>query len=106
MRFQRSLENGINREQFAVADNHAKQVIEIMRYAARELPQCFQFLRLPKLFLQRSPRSYVFRNDLHQVALIIRCPNPPAAGAHNDSLPVLTSPVEFHRAEEIGPGGL
>ena len=41
--------------QVGVPLNHCQQIVEVVRHAACQTPQCIHFLRLPKLFFQLFP---------------------------------------------------
>ena len=50
------------KQQVAVARNGSQQVVEIMRYSARQLTNCLHLLALDKLFFQRFKGRSVIQN--------------------------------------------
>src|SRR6266478_10180144 len=58
---------------------------------------------MTQLLFQDSPGGHILRDDLEDVAAILRTRYTPAAGAHTDGLSIIALPSELHGIEVVCP---
>ena len=74
------------------ADDGADRVVEVVRDAAGQLPDGFEFLRLEQLLLDGDPVGHIFHHHFEARIFLSRYASPPRVDTHSDRLSILALP--------------
>src|SRR5215813_14730313 len=93
----------LRRQKLARADDSRQDVVEVVSNATRQPSNRFHFLRLTKLFLERTAIGDVFRDRLVPFLLARRHVHLGGRYPNENRLTVLSLPAHFGRAARLMP---